>query len=85
MDSIVQEVWGSSSCEWEWILSECASRGLIAIWNDNDLKLDDVIKSQRVLITKFSTIQNNSFGQFQVFTVLMKSLIEEIFGIIFLP
>ena len=37
--------------------SEGASGGLISVWNDDILKMEDVLKNQRVLAIKFSCVR----------------------------
>ena len=39
--------------------AEGASGGLISVWNDNILKMEDGLKTQRVLAIKFSCVGGN--------------------------
>lgn len=56
---IIQDTWGSQSCGWEWVSSEWESGGLITIWNNNLLKVEDINRSQRVLAIKFRNIKED--------------------------
>lgn len=50
---------GLRNCKWECVPSEGASGGLISVWDDGLLKMDDVFKSQRMLLVKFSSIKDD--------------------------
>lgn len=47
--SIIFNLWGSQQCGWDWVPLVRASGGLISIWNEDALKVVDVLKSQRRL------------------------------------
>lgn len=65
---IIQKLWGSRNCGWEWVPSEEVQGGLISVWNNNLLKSKDVIKSQRVLATKsWSSKDNNIWAVANIF------------------
>lgn len=59
IDHVIQEIWGSRRCKFEWVPSEGASGGLIPVWNDDILKMDDVLKNQRELAIKFSCVRGD--------------------------
>ena len=51
--SIIREVWGNHKCAWNWIpLKSSASGGLISVWNEEVLVVEDVLQVQRVLVIK---------------------------------
>lgn len=59
IESVIFSVWGSRRCVWEWVPSDGASGGLIAIWNENCMRKNDVFKSHRLLAIKFQTISDD--------------------------
>lgn len=56
--SIIQEIWGNRKCAWSLVSSEGASGGLISIWNEEVLLLEDVLLDQRVLAVSLNLIGN---------------------------
>lgn len=34
IQNVIQDVWGSPRCAWDWVASVGASRGLISIWKE---------------------------------------------------
>lgn len=52
VDQVIQEVWGAQSCGWDWVSSQGASGGLIAIWDDKVLCEEEVFKDQRIMAIK---------------------------------
>ena len=43
--SIIRDIWGNSGCAWDWVPSVGASGGLITIWKEGTLHVDNVLKS----------------------------------------
>lgn len=50
-------MWELRSCGWEWVPSEGSSGGLISIWKESSLCVEDVYKDPRVFALKLSSIQ----------------------------
>ena len=57
IDRVIQEICGLWSCKWEWVPSEGASGCLIFV--HGILKMEDVLKSLRVLAIKFNCIKED--------------------------
>lgn len=53
----LEELWMGMG--WEWVPLEEVYGDLISIWNNNLLRIKDVIKSQRVLATKSWSIKDD--------------------------
>lgn len=59
VENVIFNVWGSRGCEWEWVPSDGASGGLIAIWRESSLGKLDAMKSPRALCNKFISLVDN--------------------------